>query len=320
MMERIFTGRYTFILISYFFLLFQFQGFSNNRFKVYNADVIIYGGTSSAVIAAVETVQSGKSAIIVSPETHLGGMSSEGLGYTDTGMKETIGGLARDFYHRIYEHYQKNGAWRWMKKEDYGDRGRGSLSIDGKERTIWTFEPHIAENVFEELIGENNITVFRDEWLDREKGVKKCDKKIVCLSTLSGKTFKGKIFIDATYEGDLMAAGGVSYHVGREGNNVYNETWNGIQTGVYFHRHHFKVLSNPIDPYWIPGDPSSGLLPGISSDPPGEKGKGDHRIQAYCFRVCMTDHPENRIPFPKPDGYDSTRYELLLRIFDTGWR
>jgi hypothetical protein len=320
MMERIFTGRYTFILISYFFLLFQFQGFSNNRFKVYNADVIIYGGTSSAVIAAVETVQSGKSAIIVSPETHLGGMSSEGLGYTDTGMKETIGGLGRDFYHRIYEHYQKNGAWRWMKKEDYGDRGLSSLSIDGKERTIWTFEPHIAENVFEELIGENNITVFRDEWLDREKGVKKCDKKIVCLSTLSGKTFKGKIFIDATYEGDLMAAGGVSYHVGREGNNVYNETWNEIQIGVYFHRHHFKVLSNPIDPYWIPGDPSSGLLPGISSDPPGEKGKGGHRIQAYCFRVCMTDHPENRIPFPKPDGYDSTRYELLLRIFDTGWR
>jgi hypothetical protein len=101
---------------------------------------------------------------------------------------------------------------------------------------------------------------------------------------------------------------------------VYGEEWNGIQTGVYHHRHHFKVLDVPIDPYRIPGDPASGLLPRISPDPPGIKGDGDHRIQAYCFRVCMTNHPDNRIPFPKPEGYDSTQYELLVRIFDAGWR
>lgn len=317
--EKIFTRICTLIL-SYSFSVFSFQGFSNNRFKIYNADVIIYGGTSAAVIAAVEATHSGKSVIMVSPDIHLGGLSSGGLGWTDTGRKETIGGLARNFYHRIYVHYQEDAAWKWMKKEEFGNRGQGAPAIDGQERTMWIFEPHVAESVFEELITENNITVFRDEFLDRENGVRKLEGKIVSITTLSGKTFEGKMFIDATYEGDLMAASGVSYHVGREGNDVYGETWNGIQTGVYHHRHHFKVLDEPIDPYRIPGDPISGLLPSISPDPPGKKGEGDHRVQAYCFRVCMTDHPENRRPFPKPEGYDSIQYELLVRIFDSGWR
>ena len=128
------------------------------------------------------------------------------------------------------------------------------------------------------------------------------------------------MFLDATYEGDLLASAGVSYHVGREANAVYGEAWNGVQTGVYHHRHHFMVFDEPIDPYRIPGDPSSGLLPRISGEHPGEKGEGDNKVQAYCFRVCMTNHPENRIPFPKPEGYDSTQYELLVRIFDAGWR
>jgi len=150
--------------------------------------------------------------------------------------------------------------------------------------------------------------------------VEKTNGKITSITTLSGKTFKGKMFMDATYEGDLLATAGVSYHVGREGTDVYGEEWNGVQTGVYHHRHHFMVLDQPIDPYWTPGDPSSGLLPRISPDHPGEKGQGDHRVQAYCFRVCMTNHPENRIPFPQPEGYDSTQYELLVRIFDAGWR
>ncbi len=293
---------------------------TNPQTGVYEADVIIYGGTSAAVIAAVEVVQSGKTAIMVSPDTHLGGLTSGGLGYTDTGRKETIGGLARDFYHRVYNHYQDSAAWKWMAKEDYGNKGQGTPAIDGNMRTMWIFEPHIAEMVFEELVRENDIVVYRDEWLDRENGVDISDGTITAITTLSGKVFRGKVFMDATYEGDLMAAAGVSYHVGREGTDVYGEEWNGIQTGVYHHRHHFRVLDTPIDPYWIPGDPASGLLPRISPDPPGIKGEGDHRIQAYCFRVCMTDHPDNRIPFPKPEGYDSTQYELLVRIFDAGWR
>ncbi|MCW1736036.1 FAD-dependent oxidoreductase [Anaerorudis cellulosivorans] len=319
-MKRGFVFRYLRVFFVFSFLAFLIQGCQKKESHRHKADVIIYGGTSAAVIAAVEATHSGKSVIMVSPDIHLGGLSSGGLGWTDTGRKETIGGLARNFYHRIYEHYQKDAAWKWMKKEEFGNRGQGAPAIDGQERTMWIFEPHVAESVFEELITENNITVFRDEFLDRENGVRKLEGKIVSITTLSGKTFEGKMFIDATYEGDLMATSGVSYHVGREGNDVYGETWNGIQTGVYHHRHHFNVLDEPIDPYRIPDDPASGLLPRISPDPPGKKGEGDHRVQAYCFRVCMTDHPENRRPFPKPEGYDSIQYELLVRIFDSGWR
>ena len=295
-------------------------GCSTRQPDLYEADVIIYGGTSAAIIAATEVAGSGKSVIVVSPDTHLGGLTSGGLGWTDTGRKETIGGLARNFYHRVYLHYQQQEAWKWMKKEEYGNTGQGTPAIDGEMRTMWIFEPHIAEQVFEELVQENNIPVFRDEWLNRDTGIELAEGKITSITTLSGKTFKGKVFMDATYEGDLMAAAGVSYHVGREATHVYGEEWNGIQTGVYHHRHHFMVLGKPVDPYLIPGVPSSGLLPRISPDPPGKKGKGDHRVQAYCFRVCMTNHPENRIPFPKPEGYDSTQYELLVRIFDAGWR
>jgi hypothetical protein len=287
---------------------------------VIKADVVIYGGTSAAVIAAVEVVQSGKSVVMVSPDIHLGGLSSGGLGFTDTGKKEVIGGLSRNFYHRVYKHYQEEDAWKWMNRNEYGNRGQGTPAIDGDNRTMWIFEPHVAEQVFEDYIKEYNIPVYRDEWLDRENGVVKKNGRIQTITTLSGKTFSGKIFMDATYEGDLMAAAGVSYHVGREGQQDYGEEWAGVQTGVYHHRHHFMVLSHPIDPYLVPGDPASGLLPRISPDPPGEKGQADNRVQAYCFRMCMTNHPENRIPFPKPEGYDSTQYELLVRIFDAGWR
>jgi hypothetical protein len=297
-----------------------FTGCEKPQPNVYEADVIVYGGTSAAVIAAVEVAQSGKSVIMVSPDIHLGGLTAGGLGWTDTGKKETIGGLARNFYHRVYNHYQQDEAWKWMKKEEYGNTGQGTPAIDGDMRTMWIFEPHIAEQVFEELVQENNIELYRDEWLDRENGVEKSNGKITSITTLSGKTFKGKMFMDATYEGDLLATAGVSYHVGREGNDVYGEEWNGVQTGVYHHHHHFKAVDEPIDPYRTPGEPSSGLLPRISPDHPGEKGQGDHRVQAYCFRTCMTNHPENRVPFPKPEGYDSTQYELLVRIFDAGWR
>lgn len=281
----------------------------------YNADVVIYGGTSAAVTAAVEIVQSGKSVLVVSPDTHLGGLSSGGLGYTDTGNKAVIGGLSREFYHRVWLHYNDSAAWVWQKHSEYGNKGQGTVAMDGENRTMWIFEPHVAEQVFEDFVKENNITVYRDEWLNRENGVVKNDGKIVSFTTLSGKTFSGKIFIDATYEGDLMASAGVSYHVGRESNDTYGETWNGVQTGVDHHGHMFR--SN-ISPYVIPGDPSSGVLPRISTEPPGENGQGDHRIQAYCFRMCMTNHDPNRLPFPKPENYDSSQYELLVRMFDTG--
>nr|WP_235954623.1 FAD-dependent oxidoreductase [Cyclobacterium salsum] len=283
-------------------------------------DVIVYGGTSGAVTAAIQAKKMGKTVIMVSPDTHLGGLTAGGLGWTDTGKKEVIGGLSREFYQRVYDKYQEGDAWKWEDRADFGNQGQGTPAIDGEFRTMWIFEPHVAEEVYDEWVAELGIEVLRDEWLDRESGVTVEEGKITAIRTLSGKEFKGKMFIDATYEGDLMAAAGVSYHVGREANSVYDEEWNGVQTGVYHHRHHFKVLDQPIDPYWTKGDPSSGLLPRISAEDPGIKGEGDNKVQAYCFRTCMSNHPDNRVPFPRPENYDSTQYELLVRIFDAGWR
>ena len=283
------------------------------------ADLVVYGGTSSGVIAAVQAIKMGKTAIIVCPDKHLGGLSSGGLGFTDTGNKSVIGGLSRDFYHRVWKKYQQSEAWRWQKQSEYGNKGQGTPAMDGANRTMWIFEPHVAESVFEDYVKEFRIPVHRDEWLDREKGVMKEGARITSITMLSGNTYSGRMFIDATYEGDLMAAAGVSYHVGREANSVYGESWNGVQTGVLHHRHHFGVLKSKVSPYVIPGDPSSGVLPKISTQTPGEYGAGDKRIQAYCYRYCATNHPMNRIPFPKPDGYDPKQYELLIRIYEAGW-
>jgi hypothetical protein len=307
MNNRIFSSV---VLASFLFLS---QCSSDNVFR---ADVIVYGGTSSAVTTAVQVRRMGKSVIVVSPDKHLVGMSSSGLGFTDTGNKEVIGGLAREFYHLIYDHYQLPGSWNWQKQSEYGNRGQGNPAIDGEKRTQWIFEPHVAEEAFEKLIADNKITVFRNEWLNRETGVLKKKGTIVSIETLSGKLFRGKVFIDATYEGDLMAAAGVTYTVGREANSVYGETWNGVQKGVFHHGHYFKT---PVSPYKIPGDPSSGLLPRISSEIPGENGTGDNKIQAYCFRLCLTQNPDNKVPIARPEGYDSTQYELLVRVADTQW-
>lgn len=286
--------------------------------RTFKADVIIYGGTSAAVTAAVQVKKMGKSVIIVSPDKHLGGLSSGGLGFTDTGNKEVIGGLSREFYQRLYTHYQKPESWRWQKKEEYGNKGQGTPAIDGNNRTMWIFEPHAAEQVFEDFVKEYQLTVYRNEWLDRsKKGVSKQGTTIRSFRTLSGNTYEGQMFIDVTYEGDLMAAAGVSYHVGREANSVYGEKWNGVQTEVFQHGHHFK---SKISPYKIPDDPKSGLLPEVSAAPPGEYGSGDNKIQAYCFRMCLSNSPDNRIPFAKPQGYDPKRYELLARVFASGWR
>lgn len=282
-------------------------------------DIVIYGGTSAGVIAAVQAKQLGKSVIIVGPDKHLGGLSSGGLGMTDTGNKAVIGGLARDFYHRIWKEYQKPETWRWQKPEEFGGRGQGTPAVDGEQRTMWVFEPRIAEKVFEDYIKEFEIPVDRDEWLDREKGVKKSGARIDSITMLSGKTYMGKIFMDATYEGDLLAAAGIDHHVGREANSVYGEQWNGVQVGVLHHQHHFGGLKKKISPYVIPGNPESGLLPRISPDPPGEYGSGDKRLQAYCYRFCASNHSENHIPFPKPEGYDPKQYELMVRIYEAGW-
>ncbi len=279
-------------------------------------DVVVYGGTSAGVIAAVQAKKMGKTAVLVGPDKHLGGLSSGGLGWTDTGNKSVIGGLARDFYHRIYLEYQKDTSWKQQKKTEYGNKGQGNTAIDGENRTMWIFEPSVAERVFEGLIKEHNIPVFRDQWLDRDKGVVKKDARIQSITMLSGQKYTGAMFIDATYEGDLMAAARIPYTVGREPKSQFNETLNGI-VAAHSKSHQFE---KDVSPYKIPGDKTSGLVPRIHDGDPGKDGDGDKRIQAYCYRMCLTNDPANLIPFARPDGYDPAQYELLKRYIAAGWK
>jgi hypothetical protein len=298
------------------FLLIASSCKPNYPGPVFKADIIVYGGTSGAVAAAVQASEMGQSVILVSPDKHLGGMSSSGLGFTDTGNKEVIGGLARRFYQLIYDHYNDSSGWNWQKRSEYGNKGQGNPAIDGEKRTMWIFEPHAAEESFEKMLSATKVTVYRDEWLDRDSGLVMKDGVIEAFRTINGKYFTGKVFIDATYEGDLMAVAGVKYTIGREAGSVYNEKWNGVQKGVFHHGHYFK---DKIDPYLKPGDPSSGLIARIWSGDPGENGSGDNKIQAYCYRLCLTKNPDNKVSLSKPEGYDSTQYELLARLSATRW-
>ena len=247
-----------------------------------HADLCVYGGTASGVIAAVQAARLGLHVVLLAPERHIGGLTTGGLSYTDTGRKEAIGGLAREVYKRI-------GA-KYGKPEE------------------WNFEPHIAEEVLTELLAEVRVVPYFGQFL---ASVKKNRGQLVALTTEEGLTVEAAVFIDATYEGDLMARAGVSYTVGRESNKVYGETINGVQIRD---KHQFL---KPVSPYRTENDPKSGLLPGIQAKllPPGS---GDKSVQAYCFRLCLTRTPANRITYPKPEGYDDREYELLTRYIKAG--
>jgi hypothetical protein len=268
-----------------------------------SADIIVYGGTSGGVAAAIQAKRMGKSVILIEPTKFLGGLTTGGLGATDIGNKGAIGGMSREFYHRIWQHYQNDSAWT-----------REAKSQPAAEETRWTFEPHVATQVYNDWVKETGVTVVFGERLDLQKGVEKDGPRITRIVMESGAAFTGKVFIDTSYEGDLMAKAGVRYHIGREANSVYGETLNGVQTARAL-KHQF---THDIDPYVIPGDPKSGVLPGIQLDAAGEDGSGDARVQAYNYRLCTTNVAENRLPWPKPANYDPLRFEILLRNFEAG--
>jgi len=273
-------------------------------------DVVVYGGTSGGITAAVQTARMGRSVVLIEPSRHLGGLTSGGLGATDIGNKAAIGGIAREFYRKIFQHYAEPEAWPYESAEAYRARSKTAVDAD----TMWTFEPHVAEAVFRKMLAEVGVAVVLGERLDLEKGVRREGKRIAAITMESGRVFAGRVFIDATYEGDLMARAGVSYTVGREANAQYGETLNGVQTkNAVYHQ-----FAKPVDPYVKPGDPKSGLLPGVQQGTPGEEGAADRRVQAYNYRLCATDVEENRRDWPKPANYDPLRYELLLRNFEAG--
>lgn len=286
------------------------------RTATIDKDVVVYGGTSAGVAAAVQAARMGKSVVLVSPNQRLGGLTTNGLGATDSGDKAVIGGIAREFYQRLKKHYDDPAAWTLVDRVKYGN-------YKADADAMWMFEPHVAEATFEAMLSEAGVDVVRNQRLDRgDGGVTKPGETIKSFRTEnsadgkpSGDEYIGKAFIDATYEGDLMAAAGVSYHVGRESSDKYGEAFAGVQPKLNVKNHRFVKA---VDPYVKPGDPSSGLVWGVQAEPPGEEGAADGRLQAYCFRMCMSNVPANRVPFPKPDGYDESTYELLLRNFEAG--
>ena len=278
-------------------------------------DLVIYGGTSAGIAAALQAARMGKTAVLIEPTQFLGGLTTGGLGQTDIGNKRAIGGISREFYGRVWQHYQNPAAWTRETRDAYL-KGR-TQPTGPDEKTQWTFEPHVATKIYDDLLREAGakITVVRGERLDLTpgRGVVKEGARIVRILMESGRVFAGKMFIDATYEGDLLAKAGVSYHVGREANKVYGESVNGVQAA---HTVSHQFTKN-VDPYMKPGEPASGLLPGIEKDP-GEEFSGDRKVQAYCFRMCTTDVPESRRAWEKPANYDPQWFELLLRNFDAG--
>jgi FAD dependent oxidoreductase len=270
-------------------------------------DVCVYGGTAGGVAAAIQAARMGKSVVLIEPSKHIGGLTSGGLGWTDSGDKAAVGGIAREFYQRVKKHYDKPTSWKFGKREDYKNYRPG-------DDAMWTFEPQVADQILRDMLKEHKVDVVTGERL-KELIFYLSGFRIGAVLTDSDKQYSAKVFIDATYEGDLMAKANVTFNVGREPNSKYGETLNGVQKAKNVHNHRFIVK---VDPFVKPGDPKSGLLFGIEKDPLPKDGDGDHRLQAFCFRMCMSNVKENSVPFPKPADYDEAKYEILLRNFEAG--
>lgn len=271
------------------------------------AELCIYGGTSAGVVAAVQAATLGRSVVLVEAGRHLGGMSVEGLGGTDIDNHRefqnspAVGGLAREFYRRVSAHYGR------LAEFDAAVRTRA------KQPALWRFEPHVAEGVFDAWVREAGVTVLRGHRLRERGGVTKDGPRITALQFENGAEVRARVFIDATYEGDLLAVAGIRFAVGREGNAAYGETKNGIRTDTTHGQ-----ADRRIDPYRVPGDPASGVIFGVQDTPLGEAGAADDSIQGFSFRLCLTRTPANRIEIEKPAGYDPAHYELQRRYLAAG--
>ena len=246
------------------------------------SDLCVFGATSAGVAAAVEAAREGRKVVLTEFGGHVGGMTAGGLSQTDIGNKGAIGGLAREFYQRMGRHYGTNEAWK--------------------------LEPSVAERIFHEMLSEAGVTVYLHQ---RLASVQTNRARLESITMEDGAVFRARVFIDASYEGDLMAKAGVSCFVGREANAVYHETLDGVRAVTP--KHQFTVA---VDPYLRPGDSSSGLLPLMQDQPPGKDGDGDHSVQAYNFRLCLTQNATNKLPIAPPADYDSSRYELLARYLE----
>jgi hypothetical protein len=245
---------------------------------------VVYGGTDGGVIAAVAAAREGLTTALVEPGRHVGGMVSGGLGWTDYGKKEVIGGYALEFYLRVGKHYEL---------QRYG------------HPIGWLHEPHVAEEIFRGMLQEAGVQLFEQSRLQEKSGVRKAGTEVAEIVVENGDRFTAKVFIDSSYEGDLMAQAGVTYTYGREGSAEYDETLAGVRGGTPFHQ--FLV---DLSPY----DAAGKLLPEISTRRLPAPGTADRAVQAYNYRMCFSEDPENRVAFAKPEGYDPGRYSLFARL------
>ncbi|MCA0230376.1 MAG: FAD-dependent oxidoreductase [Bacteroidetes bacterium] len=293
--------------LTLFFAFLGLTSFQPQKTK-FSYDVVIYGGTAAGVTAAIQLAKMGKSVALLEPTKYIGGMSVEGLGGTDIDNHKdfqnspAVGGLALEFYRRIAKAYGREEAFE------------NALKNKIKNTNLWRFESKVAEKVFNDWIKEHKIEVFLGRRLaETPQAVSKKTTAITEIRTEKGEVFKGKFFVDATIEGDLLARAGVSTTVGREANSVYHETRNGIRAET----DHAQFLVK-VNPYKNPNDPNSGLIPTIQNEPLGTPSAGDKRLQAFCFRMCLTKNPDNQIPFTKPKSYDRGQYEIYLRYIKAG--
>ena len=289
-------------------VLWGISGNAQHREETF--DICIYGESASGVIAAIQGARLGKKVVLISKNRHVGGLVTSGLTATDMNRNDMVGGLTKEFYQRIYDHYLKPDAWINQDRDEFFVKSfkRTYRGKHDERRIQWVYESKIAESIMFDMLDEAGVTIWFDERMKLDGGVVKEGSRIVRLTMESGNSVRAKVFIDATYEGDLMAKSGVSYVVGREANSLYGETLNGYQVNFDLG----KDLSG-ISPYVIAGDKDSGLLPYIDPAIPLEKGESDHRVQAYCYRMTLTDDPENRVKIDKPVNYNPLWYEVLIR-------
>lgn len=273
-------------------------------------DVVVYGGTSGGITAAVAGAKMGKKVALVSPTVHLGGLTTSGLGWTDMGKNlgggTILGGLSKEFYHRVYLHYAAQPNWNTVKSMT----GQHMAAFDQTRQLGYIFEPKVATRIYNDMLAETTVKIFTG-LLDLTDGVVMNGRRITSIKLEDGRVFTGKMFIDASYEGDVMAGAGVSFHVGREANSVYGETINGVQNPAS------NNVVTGLDPYNVKGNPASGLLPGINASVP-PNGTADGGLQAYCYRMCLTKDPANRVMVAQPANYQEEDFELVIRAVEAG--
>jgi len=281
-------------------------------------DICVYGETPAGIVAAVQAGRMGKKVVLLSSIDHIGGVMTSGLTATDMNRYSAVGGVAREVFQRIYARYTDPKMWRNQERSEFFESAK-HRTYTGKNDSLkmqWVYESRVLESIFKDMLQEAGVTVVYNQKLDLKKGVVKKGTAIKTITMVSGERYAAKVFIDASYEGDLMAKAGVSYFVGREPNSQYNETLNGViateGTG-----NKITYESIPFDPYIREGDPISGLLPFIQPHKSLKPdGSGDDRVQAYTYRLTLTNDPANRVAVEKPDNYNPLWFEFMVRRFN----